>query len=352
MADLTVRVLDPFRPNPGRVRIPIEANPAVPPGESQTPMVGLRLGDKLFEVAGTREGGRNDGWTPLLAVVVDGERRVIQVQDWFGGDGAKPTSGQYVGSTGLVASASAAVDIRGAQGLPGGGTSLTKASNADVDRESDDSDYMTVAKTFRAIARKVKSASTTVRGLVLLARNADVDATETDTSRVLTVASGKRLIARVAPGAGTGMDGAAAPVRIEQLAFNVSTIAGTADAEIPIAAGTVATVEHGSGDPEIITAVSGNDFTIEAGVYLVQVLFEASAPGGTYSFAGRFRRASDDAILFNTIEQHNRPTSAGYDGSSVFALFALTAATTMNLFLDRGGRNASYRNVRMQVIPL
>lgn len=75
-----------------------------------------------------------------------------------------------------------------------------KASNTDVDGETDDSDYMTVAKTFRAIARKVKTASTTVLGLVRIARNEDVDSTETDTSRVLDVAKAKRLIARVAPG--------------------------------------------------------------------------------------------------------------------------------------------------------
>ena len=73
-----------------------------------------------------------------------------------------------------------------------------KASNADVDDETDDSDYTTVLKVFRAIARKVKNASTTVRGIVFMARNADVDATETDTTRALSVATGKRLIARVA----------------------------------------------------------------------------------------------------------------------------------------------------------
>ncbi|MCY3784584.1 MAG: hypothetical protein OXG79_12490 [Chloroflexi bacterium] len=51
-----------------------------------------------------------------------------------------------------------------------------------------------------AIAAAVKSASTTVTGIVRLARNEDVDASETDTSRVLTVASAKRLIARLISG--------------------------------------------------------------------------------------------------------------------------------------------------------
>ena len=78
-----------------------------------------------------------------------------------------------------------------------GGTSLTKASNTDVDTETDDSDYMTVLKTFRAIGRKVKNASTTVRGIVLLARTTDVNVNETDTSRVPTIANVKTLITRL-----------------------------------------------------------------------------------------------------------------------------------------------------------
>ena len=72
-----------------------------------------------------------------------------------------------------------------------------KASNNDVDTETDDSDYMTVLKTFRAIARKVKNASNTVRGIVLLARNEDVASTETDTTRIPTIAHVKTLITRL-----------------------------------------------------------------------------------------------------------------------------------------------------------
>ena len=77
------------------------------------------------------------------------------------------------------------------------GAALTKASNADVDGETDDSDYMSVLKTFRAIARKVKNASNTVRGIVLLARNEDVASTESDTTRIPTIAHVKTLISRL-----------------------------------------------------------------------------------------------------------------------------------------------------------
>ena len=72
-----------------------------------------------------------------------------------------------------------------------------RASQADIDAETDNDGYVSVLGVFRAIARKVKNATTAVRGIVLLARNADVDATETDTSRVTTVATAKRLFTRL-----------------------------------------------------------------------------------------------------------------------------------------------------------
>lgn len=60
-----------------------------------------------------------DGWSPVLAVVSDSNRRVFQVTDWVGGETTKPTTGQYVGSTGFVSDIALAVDIRGPQGITG-----------------------------------------------------------------------------------------------------------------------------------------------------------------------------------------------------------------------------------------
>ncbi|MDO1582437.1 hypothetical protein [Rhizobium oryzicola] len=65
---------------------------------------------------GTNGADGNDGWSPVLAVVVDGARRVQQVVDWAGGEGTKPATGKYVGATGLVTDIASAVDIRGASG--------------------------------------------------------------------------------------------------------------------------------------------------------------------------------------------------------------------------------------------
>lgn len=67
------------------------------------------------------------GWSPVLAVVSDGERRVHQLKDWVGGAGAKPAgAGQYIGASGLTPYASSAVDIRGAKGDKGADATTAK----------------------------------------------------------------------------------------------------------------------------------------------------------------------------------------------------------------------------------
>lgn len=54
------------------------------------------------------------GWNPIPAVIIDGERRVLQIIGWAGGEGVEPdATGMYVGNTGIVATAAEAEDIRG-----------------------------------------------------------------------------------------------------------------------------------------------------------------------------------------------------------------------------------------------
>lgn len=59
-----------------------------------------------------------DGWSPLLRVVADGQRQVIQLYDWIGGTTSKPAIG-YVGAAGLVATPAEAVDFKGGKGDKG-----------------------------------------------------------------------------------------------------------------------------------------------------------------------------------------------------------------------------------------
>lgn len=73
-----------------------------------------------------------NGWTPVFAVVADGERSVQQVVDWTGGTGTKPATGQYVGPSGLVPAIGDAVNIRGA---PGSGTGDVNGPSGAVDGE-------------------------------------------------------------------------------------------------------------------------------------------------------------------------------------------------------------------------
>lgn len=64
------------------------------------------------------------GWSPVLAVVSDSARRVLQITDWTGGEGTKPATGGYIGATGIVATAALAIDIRGPIGATGPSNTL------------------------------------------------------------------------------------------------------------------------------------------------------------------------------------------------------------------------------------
>ena len=73
--------------------------------------------------------GRN-AWTPLFAIVADGDREVIQIVDWVGGSTQKPDSGMYLGPSGMTSTIAEAVDIKGAAGDDGtDGTNGTNGTN-------------------------------------------------------------------------------------------------------------------------------------------------------------------------------------------------------------------------------
>lgn len=71
----------------------------------------------------------SDGWSPVFAIATDGERRVLQVGSWAGGDGVPPASGGYVGASGLVPDIEDAIDIRGPAGS-GTGTVTSVSAGA------------------------------------------------------------------------------------------------------------------------------------------------------------------------------------------------------------------------------
>lgn len=56
------------------------------------------------------------GWSPQFVVEADGSRRVLRIVGWAGGTGTAPTTAGYLGASGVVSTAAAALDIRGTQG--------------------------------------------------------------------------------------------------------------------------------------------------------------------------------------------------------------------------------------------
>jgi len=56
-----------------------------------------------------------DGWTPVLAGEADGTRTLIKVADWTGGEGVKPATGMYIGTTGYVSTKAAAFNFNAAK---------------------------------------------------------------------------------------------------------------------------------------------------------------------------------------------------------------------------------------------
>ena len=68
-------------------------------------LVGLAQGDK--------------GWSPQIVTVIDGARVVLQIADWVGGTGTKPTAGQFLGDGVLVTNIANAINVRGGTGPKG-----------------------------------------------------------------------------------------------------------------------------------------------------------------------------------------------------------------------------------------
>jgi hypothetical protein len=81
--------------------------------------------------AGTYVGPQGDkgdkGWTPLISLILDGERIVMQVYDWTGGEGTKPTETGYISESGLVSDIALAQNIRGPAGAGDGNVNTSGA---------------------------------------------------------------------------------------------------------------------------------------------------------------------------------------------------------------------------------
>lgn len=95
------------------------------------------------------------GWAPVFGVVSDGTRRVQRVVDWQGGEGSKPTTGLYVGASGLTATIGEAVDIRGPEGpemvidnLDAATTDISDETQVPVAEAENDNEKRTVVEIY------------------------------------------------------------------------------------------------------------------------------------------------------------------------------------------------------------
>ena len=59
----------------------------------------------------------SNGWSPIEASAIDGERRLRKVVDWVGGQGSKPPVDVYLSQGGYTSYIEEATDFRGAHGL-------------------------------------------------------------------------------------------------------------------------------------------------------------------------------------------------------------------------------------------
>ena len=73
----------------------------------------------LVGATGAKGSDGLNGWSPVLKTVARGNDVVLQISDWLGGSGTKPTTGQYLSSNGLVSNIANADNIRGLQGIQG-----------------------------------------------------------------------------------------------------------------------------------------------------------------------------------------------------------------------------------------
>ena len=69
------------------------------------------------------------GFSPILNVVSDGTREVLQVAGWTGGVGTAPSTGMYLGSTGYVNNITDGINIKGADGTGAGASIFGSTGN-------------------------------------------------------------------------------------------------------------------------------------------------------------------------------------------------------------------------------
>ena len=133
--------------------------------------------------------------------------------------------------------------------------------------------------------------------------------------------------------------------RVERINFD-NLSASSSDTELTPSAGGISVI-NGAGDAEILSGISGNDFTVAAGVYLVNVHGDFNASNNV-TIGFDVRRASDDAELDQSNTVFIRSTRNIHTSR---ILLVLAADTAVNFFATRSG-NVSISALHAEFVKL
>ena len=109
-------------------------------------------------------------------------------------------------------------------------------------------------------------------------------------------------------------------------------------------------VEHGEGDPEIITGLQGNDFTVAPGLYLLSITGDYNGNQvGTFDFD--LRESSADVIEFQFPERtfYNSTQPVNF---TITTYWHNQEAQEVNLFLERHTRAVEFENLKLNLSRL
>lgn len=101
------------------LKLPVLQTPPETPAGDKRVLYFDSGGLSFVDNTGTTRKIGGAGWSPVLSLENDGNRRVLRVTDWTGGTSIPPQTGMYLGAEGFVSDIETAIDVRGQQGLQG-----------------------------------------------------------------------------------------------------------------------------------------------------------------------------------------------------------------------------------------
>ena len=217
--------------------------------------------------------------------------------------------------------------------LPGGGAS----NEGDVVRVAANGDWQRVTPRW-----SVAELATAVQGRLLPAPSV------ANAGKVPTVNSAGSAYVFEESGAA---EIATSGLRVESVEFQPLSESAYAQQELlPIATNPVVVV-HGDGDPVLITGISGTDFRVAAGLYLVTI--DAEFDGGAVAMADfDFRDSSDNSVIAGPTGFTTYNTNGVWLEVTVSGYLHLSQDTLINLAFDTHGRAVGLRNTVMRLAQL